>query len=95
MAANHKYTPFLKFKANEVAGLSMLSDELKAQLTPFFDLPRKDSMTLASLEATAAACRKKADKYLGDFPYIFVDSFDIPDSIAASLIWFIRPLCRK
>ncbi len=84
MAANHKYTPFLKFKANEVAGLSMLSPELKSELTPFFDLPRKDGMTAAEFEKSAAACRKKADKYLTRFPYIFVDSFDIPDSIATT-----------
>lgn len=84
MGTNHKYTPFLKFKANEVAGLSMLSPELKAELTPFFDLPRKDGMTVAEFEKFAAACRKKADKYLAEFPYIFVDSFDIPDSIAAA-----------
>ncbi len=82
MAANHKYIPFLKFKTNEVAGLSMLSSELKTKLTPFFDLPRKDGMTTTEFEKSAAACRKKADKYLTNFPYIFVDSFDIPDSIA-------------
>lgn len=90
MAAEHKYTPFLKFKTNEVAGLSTLSAELKSQLTPFFDLPRKDGMTSADLEQTANGCRKKADKYLADFPYLFVDSFDIPDSIAVGG----RPNCR-
>lgn len=81
MALNHNYTPFLKFKGNEVAGLSELSTKLKAELTPFFDLPRKDDMTRASFEKLVASCQKKAEKYLLDFPYIFVDLFDIDDSI--------------
>lgn len=84
MAIKHDYTPFLKFKANEVAGLSVLSSELKAEVTPFFDLPRKNGMTRADFEKTVVSCYKKAEKYLTSFPYIFIDSFDIPDSIAKS-----------
>lgn len=82
MAINHDYTPFFKFKTNEVAGLSVLSSKLKAELTPFFDLPRKDGMTRADFERSVESCYKKAEKYLATFPYIFIDSFDIPDSIA-------------
>jgi hypothetical protein len=82
MAINHDYTPFLKFKANEVAGLSVLNSTLKADVTPFFDLPRKNGMTRADFENTVESCYKKAEKYLADFPYVFIDSFDIPDSIA-------------
>lgn len=82
MAINHNYTPFLKFKTNEVAGLSVLSASLKAELTPFFDLPRKDGMTRAMFKKSVESCHKKTEKYLIDFPYIFIDSFDIPDSIA-------------
>lgn len=82
MVINYNYTPFLKFKTNEVAGLSVLSSTLKAEVTPFFDLARKDGMTRADFEKTVGACYKKAEKYLAAFPYIFIDSFDIPDSIA-------------
>lgn len=82
MALRHNYTPFLKFKANEVAGLSVLSTELKAEITPFFDLPRKTGMTRVDFETLVVSCHKKAKKFLASFPYIFVDSFDIPDSIA-------------
>jgi hypothetical protein len=82
MAINHNYTPFLKFKSNEVAGLSVLSSTLKAEVTPFFDLARKNGMTRDDFERTVVSCCKKAEKYLAAFPYIFVDSFDIPDSIA-------------
>lgn len=82
MAINHNYTPFFKFKTNEVAGLSVLSSTLKAEVTPFFDLARKKGMTRAAFEQTVESCYKKAEKYLAAFPYIFIDSFDIPDSIA-------------
>ena len=68
MAIKHNYTPFFKFKANEVAGLSVLSAKLKAEVTPFFDLPRKNGMTRAEFEKTVESCRKKAEKYLTDFP---------------------------
>lgn len=82
MAINNNYTPFLKFKANEVAGLYVLSASLKAEITPFFDIPRKDGMTRANFETTVKSCYKKAEKYLANFPYIFIDTYDIPDSIA-------------
>ena len=39
-------------------------------------------MTRAYFKKSVESCRKKAEKYLTDFPYIFIDSFDIPDSIA-------------
>jgi len=82
MELNHNYIPFLKFKVNEVAGLTALNSELKKNLTPFFDIARKDGMTRAEYEKAVEVCCKKAKKYLKDFPYIFVDSFDIPDLIA-------------
>lgn len=82
MAIKHNYTPFLKFKVNEVAGLSVLNSTLKAEVTPFFDLPQKKGMTRADFERSVDSCYKKAEKYLAPFPYIFIDSFDIPDSIA-------------
>lgn len=82
MAINHNYTPFFKFKTNEVAGLSVLNSTLKAEVTPFFDLARKNGMTRADFEKSVESCYKKAEKYLAAFPYIFIDSFDIPDSIA-------------
>jgi hypothetical protein len=90
MAINHNYTPFLKFKSNEVAGLSVLNSQLKDELTPFFDLVRKKGMTREDFEKTVGVCCKKAKKYLTGFPYIFVDSFDIPDSIATAK----SPNCR-
>ena len=84
MAVNHNYTPFLKFKVNEVSGLSVLNSGLKERLTPFFDMPRKDGMTRQDFLSSVAAARKKSEKYLSEFPYVFIDSFDIPDSIAVA-----------
>jgi hypothetical protein len=82
MALIHNYTPFFKFKTNEVSALSVLNPTLTSEITPFFDLPRKDGITREGFEKNAASCAKKANKYLSAFPYIFVDSFDIPDTIA-------------
>ncbi|QDG70219.1 beta family protein [Janthinobacterium tructae] len=90
MALNYNYTPFFKFKSNEVAGLSMLNLKLKKELTPFFDFARKDGITRLDFEKTVATCAKKTEKYLKDFLYIFIDSFDIPDSIAPAK----SPNCR-
>lgn len=90
MPINQNYTPFLKFKTNEIAGLSVLADGLKQELTPFFDLPRKTGMTRPEFLGVVTACRKKAEKYLTKFPYIFIDSFDIPDTIASAGL----PNCR-
>lgn len=84
MKIKYNYTPFFKFKANEVASLSMLDDRLKVDLKPFFDIPKKDGMTRCEFEEKVVACRRKADKYLTEFPYIFIDSFDIPDSIGSA-----------
>ncbi|PWB18365.1 hypothetical protein [Comamonas sp. JNW] len=72
----------MKFKVNEVAGLSALSSQVKAQIKPFFDIPRKDGMKKSDFEKALKDCRKKADKYLKQFHHIFIDSFDIPDNIA-------------
>ena len=63
MAIKYNYTPFLKFKANEVAGLSVLSPKLKAEVTPFFDLPRKNGMTRAEFERTVAVSYTHLDVY--------------------------------
>lgn len=82
MAIKNKYIPFLKFKTWEVAGLSVLGKSLQSELTPFLDLVRKDGMTRADFEAHVSSCRKKADKYLSGFKYLFIDTFDVPDAIA-------------
>lgn len=82
MAIKHNYTPFMKFKVNEVAGLSVIDGALQAELGPFFDLPRKTGMNQAEYLGAVAACRKKADRYLHNFAYLYIDCFDIPDSIA-------------
>jgi hypothetical protein len=84
MALNHNYTPFFKFKSNEVSALSVLTPTLKSEITPFFDLPRKDGLSREDFEKNVHACAKKAVKYLTGFPYLYVDSFDIPDAIAVA-----------
>ncbi|MGK5068851.1 beta family protein [Janthinobacterium sp. RT4P48] len=84
MEINNYYTPFLKFKVNEVAGISAINSKLKEELTPFFDIARKDGMSRDEFEEIVKKCCRKAEKYLKEFPYIFLDSFDIPDAIATA-----------
>lgn len=79
----NNYVPFLKFKVNEVGAISELDDDIKDELTPFFDVPRRDGLTYQDFEDQVSALRKKAEKYLGAVQYFFVDTFDIPDDLCA------------
>lgn len=79
--AKTKYTPFLKVKANEVAALHALSNELLSVVTPFFDLPRKDGMTSVEFSALVTKAAKKLVRYLGASKPFYLDNYDIPDDV--------------
>jgi len=38
----NRYIPFLKLKSSEILAIKELDTELKEEITPFFDFPRKD-----------------------------------------------------
>ena len=40
-----KYVPFLKLKSNEIMAVKELEDDLRQELTPFFDFPYKKERT--------------------------------------------------
>jgi hypothetical protein len=75
------YVPFLKFKTNEIAALSVLEEDLKVVLTPFFDAPRKTNMTEAQAVGMVDTIRKKTLKHLSSFPEYYIDDFDIDDGV--------------
>jgi len=75
------YTPFLKLKVNEVAGLSALVPAVKSALIPFFDLPQKPTLTAASFERMVTKGAASVARHLDDVPAFFLDNFDIDDSI--------------
>ena len=77
-----RYTPFLKLKANEVAAVATLSDEVGDRVVPFFDLPMKKGMTSATFRTMVQKSAKKVVKLLGAGRVFYLDNFDIPDAIS-------------
>lgn len=72
------YIPFLKFKSNEVAALSVISADVKSEFTPFFDLPRHQSRyTEVEAQDLVDKLANKTRRYLLDFPEFYVDDYDI------------------
>ena len=75
------YVPFLKYKVNEIAALKALEPNEKKQITPFFDLPRRDILDSASLKKMIDKAHRKYEINLKSLPYFYLDNFDINDSI--------------
>lgn len=75
------YVPFLKYKVNEVSALKALSLTDRRRVTPFFDLPRQDNLNSASLKKIIDKAHRKYEINLTQLPYIYIDNFDINDSI--------------
>lgn len=67
---------------NEVAAIKALDDNLKQQLTPFFDFPRKDDGTTeADLVTSINALYRKYEINLETLPYFYIDNYDIDDNL--------------
>jgi len=77
---NFKYVPFLKLKANEVAGFSALDAIVKTSARPLFDLPRKKELESEDLRSSIDKASKKLKKYLND-QIFYIDNLDIPDDL--------------
>jgi len=80
----NNYIPFLKFKANEIGALSTLSQPVKALTYPFLDLPKKDGMSEVAFLAMIAKAKAAFHRHLKDFPAVFIDNYDIDDSITVN-----------
>ncbi|MFC6283750.1 MULTISPECIES: beta family protein [Polaromonas] len=80
---NPRYTPFLKLKANEIAAYAALSEEIKQQIKPFFDLARRDGMTEASFCGMVTKAKTKVQRYLGK-QFFFLDNYDISDDLSVN-----------
>ncbi|MGX5218287.1 beta family protein [Pseudomonas segetis] len=76
-----KYIPFMKAKSNEFAALKLLEDHHKQLITPFFDLPFKKGMDDASYERIIKKASRKFALNLKEIPAVFIDDFDIPDTV--------------
>jgi hypothetical protein len=75
------YIPFLKFKVNEVGALKELEVSLKENLTPFFDLPRKEDVTEEAFKQMIEQLVRKYELNLKAFPAFYLDNYDIDDSL--------------
>lgn len=74
------YTPFLKFKQNEVAALAEFIKKRTEVVIPFFDIPRpKDSDEINILDRLRKGV-KQIEKNLPNSAF-YIDNFDVDDSI--------------
>lgn len=80
----NNYIPFLKFKVNEIGALSTLSSPLKEITYPFLDLPKKDGMGEAAFLAMLAKAKTAFGRHLKEFRNVFLDNYDIDDSITVA-----------
>lgn len=78
---SNKYIPFLKLKGNEIAALKALSPELKSRLIPFFDIPKKNPITSDGLKSCILKAAKSVKKNLAGYSQIYLDDYDIDESI--------------
>jgi len=77
----NKYVPFLKLKMNEIGALKELHVSIKNKLVPFFDLVKNVNDDPEKLSATVVKAAKSVIKHLRDYGAIYLDNYDIDDSL--------------
>lgn len=77
----NKYVPFLKFKQNEIMALRELSIDIKENIRPFFDFPRKNNMTELDFMQTADKMKKKFVRHNQDISSYYLDNYDIDEDL--------------
>jgi hypothetical protein len=75
------YTPFLKFKVNEISALKQLGSVQKSQLTPFFDFPRKKDANGEDYKLIIDKAYRKYELNLDGFGSFYLDDFDIGENV--------------
>ena len=79
------YIPFLKAKTNEFSSLKNLDDDISKEITPFFDIPRKNKVDYTEGNYTALIDRiVKKISGLVAIPLFYIDDYDIEDSLFVS-----------
>lgn len=77
----NKYTPFLKFKANEMGALKLLKKEELCSITPFFDLATKKDITSEDIENTITKGVRKFEINFSDCNGFYIDDYDLEDTL--------------
>jgi hypothetical protein len=79
-----KYIPFLKFKKNEIEGVAQLSQQIRDQVVPLYDIPLSQKIMLeADINNRIRIAENELIKFQKNSPVypFFIDNFDIDDSI--------------
>lgn len=74
------YTPFLKFKQNEILALAELPRHVSTSMCPFFDVPRPQNQTEVSIVARLNLGVSKLSPRLPRMSF-YIDNYDLDDSI--------------
>jgi len=77
----NKYIPFLKFKQNEIMALRELSSEIKEEIVPFFDFPRKNNMTELDFIGAVSKMEKRLARHLDGIDTFYLDDYDIEEDL--------------
>lgn len=77
----NKYVPFLKFKQNEIMALRELSLEIKEEIVPFFDFPRKNNMTELDFIGAVSKMEKRLARHLDGIDTFYLDNYDIEEDL--------------
>lgn len=79
-----KYIPFLKFKKNEIQGVAQLTQSVRDQIAPLYDVPRSQNiMSESEVSKRIHIAEEELKKSQSVAPnyFFFIDNFDIDDSI--------------
>lgn len=77
-----KYIPFLKAKQNEIKSISELSQEVRNEICPFFDFPKKmDGYQEDEFLAAAERISRRLQKNLEDNLQFYFDNFDLEEEL--------------
>ncbi|PKO28928.1 MAG: hypothetical protein CVU36_14225 [Betaproteobacteria bacterium HGW-Betaproteobacteria-9] len=75
------YTPFLKFKQNEILALAELPKQVSESLCPLFDVPRPQNETEQSIAARLNLAVSRLAPRLPGMQF-YLDNYDLDDSIS-------------
>ncbi|KAB0654852.1 beta family protein [Burkholderia diffusa] len=74
------YTPFLKFKQNEISAMAEFANARDDDVIPFFDVPRPKDMSAVDILDRLRIGVKQIEKQWSKSSF-YIDNFDLDDSI--------------
>ncbi|RCK25860.1 beta family protein [Thalassospira lucentensis] len=74
-----KYVPFLKLKQGEIFAVKELRDDIRTQITPFFDFARRENQQDGDFLASLGRDMTSVERNLSDVRELYLDNFDVVD----------------